>query len=139
MKVRGGLAIYHSSLYAGIGTSNKTMVFGGRDGTQEDKIYGGSGCSSLSRGSYNLFQNTEQEVFTSPQGTNTIIVQYDFVSRPTIYKKTWLGKRKIWAYPGSGFMETVHFGVEWLSEDEIKVNYDDLDDEYDEEFIVAIP
>ncbi len=93
----------------------------------------------LCRGCYNLFQNTEQEVFTSPQGTNTIIVQYDFVSRPTIYKKTWLGKRKIWAYPGSGFMETVHFGVEWLSEDEIKVNYDDLDDEYDEEFIVAIP
>ena len=36
-------------------------------------------------------------------------------------------------------METVHFGVEWLSEKQIKVTYDDKNDEYDEEFIVNIP
>ena len=35
-------------------------------------------------------------------------------------------------------METVCFGVEWLSEDEIRMTYDDLDDEYDEKFILAI-
>ena len=34
--------------------------------------------------------------------------------------------------------ETVCFGVEWLSEDEIRMTYDDLDDEYDEKFILAI-
>lgn len=48
-------------------------------------------------------------------------------------------KGKVWAYPGSGFMETVHFGVEWLSENRINISYDDLDDEYDEEYILTVP
>ncbi len=86
-----------------------------------------------------LLANAEQEVFTSPEGTNTIIVQYDLVCRPTIYKKGWPRNRKIWDYPGSGFMETVHFGVEWLSEDEIRLTYDDLNDEFDEEYFITIP
>lgn len=88
---------------------------------------------------YHIFINSEQEIFTSPQKTNTIIVQYDFVRRPSIYKKTWIGKQKIWTYPGSGFMETVYFSVEWLSEDQIRVTYDDINDKYDEEFIIIIP
>lgn len=79
-----------------------------------------------------------REIHTSPQGTNTVIVEYDHVCRPYVYKKTWYGKKHIWTYPGGGFMETVSFGVEWLSEDEIRMTYDDLDDEYDEKFILAI-
>ena len=78
-------------------------------------------------------------VYTSPQGTNTIIIEYDHVCRPYVYQKTWYGKREIWTYPNSGFMETVSFGVEWLSEDEIRMTYDNLNDEYDEEFIITIP
>lgn len=35
-------------------------------------------------------------------------------------------------------MENVHFNVEWLSEDIIKISYDDKDDEYDEEFVINI-
>ena len=93
----------------------------------------------LGRGCCRMFTGNDQEVFTSPQKTRTIIVQYDFVSRPSVYKKTWFGKRKIWAYPGSGFMETVHFGVEWLSENQVKLVYDDLDDQYDEEFVIPVP
>lgn len=93
----------------------------------------------LCRGCYNIFVNAEQEVFTSPQGTNTIIVQYDFMSRPTVYKKRLLWDKELWEYPGSGFMETVHFGVEWLSENKIRISYDDKNDEYDEEFIIEIP
>ena len=92
----------------------------------------------LCRGCYNIFVNAEQEIFTSPQGTNTIIVQYDFMSRPTVYKKRLLWDKELWVYPGSGFMETVHFNVEWLSEDIIKISYDDKDDEYDEEFVIEI-
>ncbi len=80
-----------------------------------------------------------RESYTSPQGTNTIIVEYDHVCRPYVYKKTWFGKKHIWTYPGGGFMETVFFSVEWLSEDEVRMTYDDLDDEYDEEFIITIP
>lgn len=41
--------------------------------------------------------------------------------------------------PGGGFMETVFFGVEWLSEDKIRMTYDDLNDKYDEQFIIEIP
>ena len=93
----------------------------------------------LCRSCYNIFVNTEQEIFTSPHGTNTIIVQYDFMSRPTVYKKRLLWDKELWAYPGSGFMETVHFNVEWLSEDKIRISYDDKNDEYDEEFFVEIP
>ncbi len=94
---------------------------------------------SLSRGCYHLFIDAEEEVFTSPGGTNTIVVQYDLVCRPTIYKKGMLWNQKIWDYPGSGFMETVHFGVEWLSEEEIRFTYDDIHDEYDEEYFIRIP
>ncbi len=36
-------------------------------------------------------------------------------------------------------METVFFGVEWLSEDKIRMTYDDLNDKYDEQFIIEIP
>lgn len=94
----------------------------------------------LCRSCYNILNNAEQEIYTSPEETNTIIVQYDILCRPTIYKKTWLGKQKVWSYPGSGFMETVHFGVEWLSESKIRVTYDDIkNDEYDEEYIIDIP
>lgn len=94
----------------------------------------------LCRNCYHLFNNAEQEIYTSPEKTTTIIVQYDILCRPTIYKKMRIGKRKIWDYPGSGFMETVHFGVEWLSEDKIRVTYDDIrHDEYDEEYIISIP
>lgn len=91
------------------------------------------------RGCYRLLTNAEQEIFTSPQGANTIIVQYDLVCRPTVYQKGLLWNKKIWDYPGSGFMETVHFGVEWLSETEIRLTYDDINDEYDEEYIITLP
>lgn len=82
--------------------------------------------------------HAEQEVFTSPNGTNTIIVKYDFVSRPTIYQKGFLGNKKVWDYEGSGFMETVYFSVEWLSENQIRFSYDDTDDKYDEEYIITL-
>ena len=80
-----------------------------------------------------------REVYTSPQGTNTIIIEYDHVCRPYVYQKTWFGKREIWTYPGGGFMETVSFSLEWLSEDKFRMTYDDKDDEFDEEYIITIP
>lgn len=81
----------------------------------------------------------DREFYTSPQGTNRIIVEYDHVCRPCVYQKTWYGKKCIWTYPGSGFMETVFFGVEWESEDRIRMIYDDINDEYDEEYVIEIP
>jgi hypothetical protein len=80
-----------------------------------------------------------QEVYASPQGTNTVIIEYDHVCRPYVYQKTWFGKREIWTYSNSGFMEIVSFGVEWLSEDKFRLTYDDKNDEFDEEYIITIP
>lgn len=90
------------------------------------------GCSALFY--------AEEEVYTSPEGTNTIVVKYDFVCRPDVFKKGWLWDKKIWSYPNGGFMETVHFSVEWISEYQIRLIYDDIkDDKYDEEYIITIP
>ncbi len=80
-----------------------------------------------------------REVFVSPLGTNTVIVEYDHVCRPSVYEKTWFGKKEIWTYPRGGFMETVSFGVEWLSERQFKLTYNDVRDEYDEEYIIDVP
>lgn len=77
--------------------------------------------------------------YTSPQGTNSFVVKYDFVSRPSIFKRGFLRDKKIWTYPGPAFMETVSFEPEWLSETQIRFTYDDVDDEWDEEFIITIP
>lgn len=77
--------------------------------------------------------------YTSPQGTNSIVVKYDLVSRPTIFKRGFLWDKKIWEYPNSGFMETVTFDVEWLSENKIRFTYDNVHDKYDEQYIIVIP
>lgn len=77
--------------------------------------------------------------YTSPQGTNVIIVKYDFVSRPSVFKRGLLWDKKLWEYPSPGFTETVVFGVEWISEDQIRFTYDDSCDSYDEEYIITIP
>ena len=81
----------------------------------------------------------ERDVFRSPQGNCTVIIEYDFFSRPTVFQKTFLGKKQLWAYEGSGFAESVRFQVEWLSEKQLRLFYDDKNDRYDEDFLIAIP
>ena len=93
----------------------------------------------LFRGCCDALFVASREVFVPPQGTKTIIIEYDHVCRPYVYQKTWYGKREIWTYPKSGFMETVSFGVEWLSENQFRMTYDDKNDEFDEEYIITIP
>ena len=51
----------------------------------------------------------------NPNGTNTITVKYDYLSRPSVYK----GNKKIFSYNGPGYMESVYYDVEWVSEDEL--------------------
>lgn len=94
----------------------------------------------LYRSCYPFLGYVEEEVYTSPGGTNTIIVKYDLVCRPDVFKKGFLRDKKLWSYPGSGFMETVHFGVEWLSENQILLTYNDIrHHEFDEEYVIDIP
>ena len=80
----------------------------------------------------------EKETFTSPGNTNTIVVKYDSASRPTVYKKKLVGNEVIWEYDGTGFNEEVRFNVEWVSEDQFVISYDDSHGIH-EEFDVTIP
>ena len=75
--------------------------------------------------------------FTSPSGRTAIIVKYDFVSRPTVYIDGLLFDREIWSYDGNGFMETVYFTPEWISETRFIFRYDDSDGGYCEEFLIT--
>lgn len=90
-------------------------------------ILGLSGCSS-----------GQEQSFTSPSGNIQIIVKYDLVSRPTVYKKDSPFNKKIWSYEGAGFMETVYFSEEWISENEFMFRYNDKNDEYDKEFLISV-
>ncbi len=76
--------------------------------------------------------------FTSPSGEIKIIVKYDFVSRPTVFVDGFLFDREIWSYSDTGFMETVYFQPEWISETEFIFRYDDPIDQYDEEYHIRV-
>ncbi|MBQ8825004.1 MAG: hypothetical protein IJZ64_07225 [Ruminococcus sp.] len=64
-----------------------------------------------------------EQTFISPESTHTIIVEYDFASRPTVYEKKKLGKSFLWAYEGVGFNENVYSSVEWISEDIFEITF----------------
>lgn len=80
------------------------------------------------------FGYDKEVTYTSPEGTYTIVIKYDYVSRPDVFTKGLLWDRMIWDYPNPGFMETVRFDVEWLSENQILLH----NDAYDEEHIITI-
>ena len=61
------------------------------------------------------------EKYTSQNGKNKITVEYDYVSRPSVFYKG----NCIWKYPGSGFNEEAYFEVEWIDDDTVKLVYDD--------------
>jgi len=61
------------------------------------------------------------EKYTSPSGNNKITVEYDFVSRPSVY----YSGNCIWKYPGRGFNEEAYFKVSWIDDDTVKLVYSD--------------
>lgn len=64
-----------------------------------------------------------EQTFISPESTHTIVVEYDFASRPTVYEKKKPGKSFLWAYEGVGFNENVYSSVEWISEDIFEITF----------------
>lgn len=81
------------------------------------------------------FEKSFDSTYTSPLGTRTILVRYDYVSRPSVF----INGERLFYYTGTGFNETVSWGVTWISEQQIILSYDDSNDEYDEEFYINIP
>lgn len=64
--------------------------------------------------------------FISPNGQQTVLLRYDFVSRPFVFYE----KNQVFAYPNSGFMENVKFEIEWVAENEICLYNIRFDEEY---------
>ncbi len=77
-----------------------------------------------------------REKYSSPNGENSIIVEYDAVSRPHVIYHGDV----IWKYEGRGFNEEAYFEVEWVDEDTIKLIYNDESHQgkYYEEFEIDL-
>lgn len=67
------------------------------------------GCSDFQ------YDTDRDRVITSPDKSYSLLLRYDYVSRPSIFKDGEL----IYEYKGSGFMESVGFNIKWVSDDEI--------------------
>ena len=73
------------------------------------------------------------QIFISPNEINVILVRYDYGSRPTVFLND--KDVKIFEYPGFGFMENIHFDVEWKSDYEFVLYSVAVDECY----VVIIP
>lgn len=86
---------------------------------------------------HRISTSENKECYPSPQGTHTIIVNYNFVGRPTLYVKRMFRKERI-GYWAEGWDGDGYYYGEWLSENEFRFCYDDKDDEFDVEFTIVI-
>ena len=68
-----------------------------------------TGCADL------VYDTSRDTVIESPDKSYSVTIRYDYVSRPDLY----IDGEKIFEYDGSGFMESVGWNIEWLSEKEI--------------------
>ena len=79
------------------------------------------------------YESQFDQSFVSPNGINTILVRYDYMSRPTVFLN---GKTdKIFVYTKPAFNENIHFDVEWKSDYEF-VLYNTYVEEY---YVIIIP
>ena len=72
------------------------------------------------------FEKQYDKKFTSPNKVNTILVRYDYVSRPSVF----LDGKEIFEYSRAGFMENVHFDVKWISDYEFILYNERVKEEY---------
>lgn len=77
-----------------------------------------------------FFDTARDEIIKSPNGTKSITLRYDYVSRPFIFYK---GK-EIFSYEAPGFNENAFFEVKWIGENEIRL----YNDQYSEEYFINL-
>ena len=80
-----------------------------------------------------------QFTYASPEGTNTIVVRYDARNCPAVLKKGVLRNKKVWQYEKPGLPESAVFEVEWMSENRIRLMYDDAAGKCKEDYVIMIP
>jgi hypothetical protein len=57
--------------------------------------------------------------YTSPQGTRTVILEFDHASRPLLYQRWYFFMWPVTLSEFRGSMEIIPYTVRWLSEDEL--------------------
>ncbi|WP_154675971.1 hypothetical protein [Entomohabitans teleogrylli] len=57
--------------------------------------------------------------YTSPQGTRSVVLEFDHASRPALYLRRWIFMTPVALPPFRGAMEIIPYSVYWLSEDEL--------------------
>ncbi|MBO6194740.1 MAG: hypothetical protein J6O56_00170 [Bacilli bacterium] len=72
------------------------------------------------------YETSRDEIIKSPNGEYTIILRYDYVSRPYIFKDNKL----VFETHESGYNETVYFKVKWVSENKIMLYNDSGKEKY---------
>ena len=70
--------------------------------------------------------DTRDQIFVSPSGQTTVRLRYDFASRPFLF----YDNQKVFEYNGSGFMESVYFDIQWVSEKEVRLYTQQYDESY---------
>ena len=81
----------------------------------------------------NLTYETKfDETFVSPNEVNTILVRYDYVSRPSVFL---LDGDMLFKYDKPGFMETVSFEVQWINDYQFIL----YNERYNEQYEITIP
>lgn len=73
------------------------------------------------------FETQYDQKLVSPNNVNTILIRYDYVSRPSVFLENG---DKIFEYSDSGFMETIHFDVEWINDYEFILYNESVDEKY---------
>ena len=90
-------------------------------------------CSNANKITENLTYETKfDETLVSPNEVNTIIVRYDYVSRPSVFLITG---ELLFEYSKPGFMETVNFEVKWINDYEFVL----FNERFGEEYQISIP
>lgn len=80
------------------------------------------------------YEVARDEKINSPNKKYTILLRYDYVSRPYIFKNN----KVLFKYNGSGFNEKIEWNIKWLSNNQIMLYYDSSDDKYDEVYYITI-
>lgn len=64
----------------------------------------------------------QHEEYLSPNGTHTLIMEYDFMDHPIVYEKKnqWMMK-KVYGSRASNYLQSSHFMIDWISEDRFRI------------------
>ena len=79
-----------------------------------------------------VYETKFDETFVSPNEVNTILVRYDYASRPSVFL---VNGDRLFKYDKPGFMETVSFEVQWINDYQFIL----YNEQFNEQYEITIP